>query len=211
MKNLIPLAWRTKHHRNLLLGQRNREGSSDFSTFSKKVWIKCNLPLKQRVLASTGAVGIFHFSLHFDSAFLHPQSKQLCLVWLVTKHETSLKILSIKKRTSFLTRFFNFLAALLKTFIHFMPHYGICSITQSTSFVPQEMIWNFTVRTEHFLSVNETPYFGYLEWLFFFHRQVLKGYLNQYFQHKNRKVNYLRKSTGYQSTHLSQFHTKQYI
>lgn len=147
-----------------------------------------------------------HFSLHFGSDFLHVQSKELCLVWLVTKHETSLKILSIKKRTSFLTRFFNFLAALLKTFIHFMPHYGICSITQSISFVPQEIIWNFTARTEYFLPVNETLYYGYLEWFFFFHWQVLKGYLIQYFQNKTRKVNYLRKSTSYQSTHLSQFH-----
>lgn len=169
MKNSVPLVWGTKHHRNLLLGHRNREGSRDFNTFYKKVWMKCNLSLEQEILASTGAgaVGIFHFSLYIGSAFLHSQSKGLCLVWLVTKHETSLKILSFKKHTSFVTIFFNFLAALLKTLIHFMPHYGICSITQSTSFVPQEMIWNFTARTVHFLPVNETLLFWLLRMNFF--------------------------------------------
>lgn len=83
MKNAISLAWRTKHHRNLLLGHRNRESNSDFSTFSKKSLNKMQHALEQEVLVSTGAVSIFNFSLHFGSAFWHPRAKNCVLCgWL---------------------------------------------------------------------------------------------------------------------------------
>lgn len=183
---------RMRHHRNPLC-HKNREGIIDFSIFSKKVWIKCNLPLERGVLESTGASGVFIFSLHFGSVFLHPGTESC---FGVTRGEdgacfeepqpcnkeqrakncglhcslTSLKILSVKTHTSFLTRFFNFFAALLKIFIQFFLHYGICSISQSTSSVPNETTWNFIVRTEYFLPANEIFYFDYLERFRSFHR-----------------------------------------
>lgn len=83
MKNSMPLTWKTKYHRNLLLDHTYREGSSDFSTFSNNIWIKCNLPLEQEVLVSTGAAGIFifHYTLTLIS-YIHRAKNCVLCGWL---------------------------------------------------------------------------------------------------------------------------------
>ena len=58
----MPLAWRTRHHRNLLC-HKNRGVLSDFRTFSKEVWIKTQLAV------STGCTGIYRRCWHLR--YLH--------------------------------------------------------------------------------------------------------------------------------------------